>query len=77
MLADALTKADVNKGNDAMPSVLRNGTYRLAPEAQEMLLRKDDPHRKQRDRSTSAALMREAPGFDDDDLEVDEEFQTP
>ena len=77
MLADALSKAEVNKGNDAMTSVLRNGTYRLAPEAQEMQLRKDDPHRKQRVRSTSAALMREAQGFDDDDLEVEQEFQTP
>ena len=63
MFADALSKAEVNKGNDAELSVLRNGTYRLAPEAQEMQLRKDDPHRKQRDRSTSAALMREAQGF--------------
>ena len=70
MLADALTKAEVNKGNDAMTSVLRHGTYRLALEAQEMQLRKDDPHRKQRDRSTSAALMREAQGFDDDEPEV-------
>ena len=32
MLADALTKAEVSKGNDAMTSVLRNGTYLLAPE---------------------------------------------
>ena len=31
VLADALTKAEVSKGNDAMTSVLRNGTYRLAP----------------------------------------------
>ena len=77
MLAHVLTKAEVNKGNDAMLSVLRNGTYRLAPGAQEMQLRKDDPHRKQRDRSTSAALMRETQGFDDDDLKVEQEFQTP
>ena len=77
MLADALTKAEVGKGNDAMTSVLRNGTYRLAPEAQEMQFRKDDPHRKQRDRSTSAAFMREAPGFDDDEPEVEQELQTP
>ena len=70
MLADALTKAEVNKGNDARTSVRRHGTYRLALEAQEMQLRKDDPHRKQRDRSTSAALMREAQGVDDDEPEA-------
>ena len=66
MLADCLTKADVNKGNDAMTSVFRNGAYRLAPETKEMLSRKDNPFRKQRDRRTSAALMREAQDYDND-----------
>ena len=33
MLADALTKAEVSKGNDAMISVFRNRTYRLAPKS--------------------------------------------
>ena len=70
MLADSLTKAEVNKGNDAMTSVFRNVTYRLAPEIQEMQLRKDDPHRKQRDRRTSAALMREAQDYDNDESGV-------
>ena len=32
MLADALAKAEVSKMNDAMTSVLRNGTYRLVSE---------------------------------------------
>ena len=50
MLADAFAKAEVSKGNDAMTSVLRNGTYRLAPGVEEMQLRKDDPQRKQIDR---------------------------
>ena len=40
LLADALTKAEVSKGNDAMTSALRLGTYRLAPETEEMQLRK-------------------------------------
>lgn len=62
MLADALTKADVGKANNAMRSVLQNGTYRLAPEVEEMQLWKKDTPRKQRDRGTSAALMREARG---------------
>ena len=70
MLADALTKAEVSKGNDAMTSALRLGTYRLAPETEEMQLRKEDPQRKQRDRSTSAALMREAQGVVDDEPEA-------
>ena len=70
MIADALTKAEVSKGNDAMTSVLRHGTYRLAPETQEMQLRKHDPHRKQKDRSTSATLMREAQGVDDEEPEA-------
>ena len=70
MLADALTKAEVSKGSDAMTSVLRLGTYRLAPETKEMQLRKDDPHRKQRDRRTSAALMREAQGVVKEKLEA-------
>ena len=65
MLADSLTKAEVSKGNDAMASVLKNGTYRLAPEAEEMQLRKGDPHRKLRDRRTSSALMKEAQGHED------------
>ena len=77
MLADSLTKAEVNKGNDAMTSVLRHGTYRLAPETQEMQLRNNDPHRKQRDRRTSAALMREVQGYDDDDPEVENGFPLP
>ena len=34
MPTDALTKAEVSKGNDAMTSDLRNGTYRLAPEVE-------------------------------------------
>ena len=70
MLADALTKAEVSKGNDAMTSVFRLCTYRLAPETEEMQLRKDDPHRKQRDRRTSAALMREAQGGVKEEPEV-------
>ena len=70
MLADALTKAEVSKGNDAMTSVLRLGTYSLAPEAEEMRLRKEQPQRKQRDRRTSAALMREAQGVFDDEPEA-------
>ena len=70
MLADALTKAEVSRGNDAMTLVRRNGTYRLAPEVKEMQLRKEDPHRKHRDRSTSAALMREAQGIAEEDSEV-------
>ena len=65
-----LTKAEVSEGNAAMPSVLRNGTYRLASEVAEMQLRHEDPHRKQRDRSTSAALMREAHGLAEEDSEV-------
>ena len=36
MLADSLTKAEVSKGSDAMASVLKYGTYRLAPEIEEM-----------------------------------------
>ena len=67
MLADALTKAEVNKGNGAMTSVLRNGAYRLAPETEEMQSRKDNPFTKQRDRRTSAALMREAQDYDNDE----------
>jgi len=63
MLADALAKAEVSNGNDAMTSVLRNGTCRLAPEVKEMELRKHDPQRELRDRSISAALMREAQGI--------------
>ena len=70
MLADSLTKAEVSKGNDAMTSVLRLGTYRLAPETEEMQLRKEDPQRKQRDRSTSAALMSEAQDVFDDEPEA-------
>ena len=70
MLADSITKAEVSKGNDAMTSVLRLGTYRLAPETEEMQLRKEDPQRKQRDRSTSTTLMREAQGVVDDELEA-------
>ena len=66
MLADALIKAQGSKGNDAITSVLKNGTYRLAPEVEETKLRKEDPHRKQRDRSTGAALMREAQGVIDE-----------
>ena len=77
MLADAFAKAEVNKGNDAMTSVLINGTYRLALETQEMQLRKNDPHRKQRDRRTSAALMREVQGYDDDDPEVEHGLPSP
>ena len=42
-----------------------------------MQLRKDDPHRKQRDRRTSAALMREVQGYDDDDPEVEQCFPLP
>ena len=61
MLADSLTKAEVNKGT----------------ETQEMQLRKEDPHRKQRDRRTSAALMREVQGYDDDDPEVEQGFPLP
>ena len=70
MLADSLTKAEVSKGNDAMTSALKLGTYRLAPETEEMQLRKEDPQRKQRDRSTSAASMMEAQGVFDDELEA-------
>ena len=70
MLADTLTTVEVSKGNDAMTSVLRLGAYRLAPETEEMQLRKDDPHRKQRDRRTSAAFMREAQGVVKEKLEV-------
>ena len=70
MSADALAKADVSKGNDAMTSVLGLGTYCLAPETKEMQLRKDDPHRKQRGRRTSAALMREAQGVIEETLEA-------
>ena len=65
MLADSLAKAEVSKGNDAMASVLKNGTYRLAPEAEELQLRKGDPHKKLRDRRTSAALMKKAQGYGD------------
>ena len=61
MLADSLTKAEVNKGT----------------ETQEMQLRKEDPHRKQRDRRTSAALMREVQGYDDDDPGVEQGFPLP
>ena len=43
MLADSRTKAEVSKGNDAMTSILRFGTYRLALETEEMQLRKEDP----------------------------------
>ena len=60
--ADALTKADGGKANHAMRSVLLNGTYRLAPKVEEMQLRKEDLHRKQRDTSTSVAFIREAHG---------------
>ena len=63
LVADALAKAEVGKCNDAMTSALKNGTYRLAPEVEEMQLRKDNPQRKQRDRSTSAAPMGEAQGI--------------
>ena len=59
MIADSLTKAEVSKGNDAMASVPKHGTYRLAPETEELQLRKDDPLRKLRDRRTSATLMKE------------------
>ena len=31
MIADSLTNAEVSKGNDAMASVLKHGTYRLRP----------------------------------------------
>ena len=58
MIADSLTKAEVSKGNDAMASVLKNGTYRLAPETEELQLRKDDALRKLRDRRTSVTLMK-------------------
>ena len=61
MLADSLTKAEVNKGT----------------ETQEMQLRKEDPLRKQRDRRTNAALMREVQGYDDDDPEVEQGFPLP
>ena len=57
----------MNKGNDAMTSVLRNGTYRLAPGTKEMQSRKDNPIRKQRDRRTSVALMRGAQDYDNDE----------
>ena len=73
MLADSLTKAEVSKGNDAMASVFNNGTYRLAPETEEMQLRKDDPLRKHRDRRTSAALMREAQDCGNEDPGVEPE----
>ena len=56
VLADASTKAEVSKANDAMRSVLHNGTYRLAPEVEEMELRQEDPHRKQRDRAQARPL---------------------
>ena len=56
-------------GNDAMASVLKSCTYRLAPEAQEMQLRQGDPHSKLRNRRASAALMREAQGHEDNEDE--------
>ena len=71
MIADALTKAEVSKGNDAMASVLKHGTYRLAPETEELQMRKDDPLRKLRDRRTSATLMKEAQDCDDDYSDLD------
>ena len=71
MIADSLTKAEVSKGNDAMASVLKNVTYRLAPETEELQLRKDDPLRKLRDRRTSATLMKEAQDCDNDYPDVD------
>ena len=46
-------------------------------ETEEMQLRKDDPFRKQRDRRTSAALMREAQDYDDDDPEVGQGLPPP
>ena len=72
MIADSLTKAEVSKGNDAMASVLKHGTYRLAPETEELQLRKDDPLRKLRDRRASATLMKEAQDCDNDYPDVDE-----
>ena len=66
MIADCLTKAEVSKGNDAMASVIRNGTYRLAPETDEHRMRQEDPLRKLRDRRTSATLMKEAQDCDED-----------
>ena len=77
MLADALNKAEFSKGNDVMTSVLRNGTYRLARDAQDMQLRKNDPHRKQRYRRTSAALMGAVRGYDDDGPEVEQGLPPP
>ena len=66
MIADCLTKAEVSKGNDAMASVFRNWTYRLAPETDELRMRQEDPLRKLRDRRTSANLMKEAQDCDED-----------
>ena len=66
MIADCLAKAEVSKGNDAMASVFKHGTYRMAPETEELGMRKEDPLRKLRDRRTSATLMKEAQDCDDD-----------